>query len=294
MKRTAIALTLIVALSFSEVAGTHFVNVGKANPWIGFDWVSPKVGTNPPAFTISSPQENRVLNSSTVFLNFTSTVGESNASYTWLMQVYYKADWQQDEICVYNNTHRSLPFDPSGITVFSHNTNLTGVPEGEHAITFRAVERGSYINVDAQYFEMFDIDGFFSVNFTIDMTQPIIAVSSLENKTYETSDIPLNFTINEPVSEITYSLDGQENVTVSGNATLTGLVNGEHNVTLYATDEAGNVGTSENVIFSVAKPELFPTVLVVPASVASIAVIIGVGLLVYFKKRKRNNEPKVS
>jgi predicted phage tail protein len=112
---------------------------------------------------------------------------------------------------------------------------------------------------------------------------------SFENRTFETSDVPLNFTVNQVASKIAYCLDGQENLTISGNTTLTGLPNGEHNITVYATDETGNTGASETIIFNVAKPEPpspFPTTLVATASGASVAVV-GLGLLVYFKKRKR-------
>ena len=82
--------------------------------------------------------------------------------------------------------------------------------------------------------------------------------------------------------QITYSLDGEETVTINGKTTLTGLANGDHNITVYAKDEAGNVG-SETTYFSVEVP--FPTTMVI-APVASVAVV-GVGLLVYFKKHKR-------
>ena len=82
-------------------------------------------------------------------------------------------------------------------------------------------------------------------------------------------------------------MDGQENVTVAGNTTLTNLSFGEHNVTVYATDEVGNTGASETVIFIIEKlAEPFQTSLVATASVATIGVI-GVFLMVYLKKRKR-------
>ena len=45
---------------------------------------------------------------------------------------------------------------------------------------------------------------------------------------------------------------------------------------------AGNVGSSETVYFTVDVPESFPVVPVI----AVVAVVVGVGLLVYFKKRK--------
>jgi hypothetical protein len=96
--------------------------------------------------------------------------------------------------------------------------------------------------------------------------------------------------VNEPVSKISYVLDGQENVTVAGNTTLIGLAYGMHNLTVYTTDAYGNTGTSETITFTIAKPELqsepFPIVPVVAAS-AVVAFAAVAGLLVYFKKRNR-------
>jgi hypothetical protein len=119
----------------------------------------------------------------------------------------------------------------------------------------------------------------------MDFTAPTVLVLSPENKNYTTSSILLNFTLNEPASQIKYSLDGSENATIAENITLTELSNGNHNVTIYATDVAGNVGVSETISFIVAVPEQFPTTLV-GVSVVTIAFIGGI-LLVYFKKRKR-------
>jgi len=68
-------------------------------------------------------------------------------------------------------------------------------------------------------------------------------------------------------------------MTVSGNTTLTGLPNGYHNVTVYATDEAGNTGASETLFFNVEMPESFPVVPVAVA-VAVVAVAVGAGFLI--------------
>jgi hypothetical protein len=113
---------------------------------------------------------------------------------------------------------------------------------------------------------------------------PIVDVVLPEKQTYNSTSVPLVFTVNKPVSWIGYSLDGQDNVTVTGNTTLSGISNGLHNVTVYARDELENTGASETISFSVEAP--FPLVPVAAASGASIAVV-AVGLLVYFKKRKR-------
>jgi hypothetical protein len=121
----------------------------------------------------------------------------------------------------------------------------------------------------------------------IDFSKPTINILSPINQKYNVTEIPLNFTVSERVSKLTYSLDGQAKVTISGNTNLTGLSGGSHNLTVYATDLSGNTGTSETIYFTIAeepKPEPFPATLIV-APIASVAVA-GAGLLVYFKKRK--------
>ena len=111
-----------------------------------------------------------------------------------------------------------------------------------------------------------------------------VQIVSLENNTtYSGLKVALNFTLNKPVSWMGYSLDGEGNVTISGNTTLSDLAVGSHSITLYANDSFGNTGASETVTFNVASP--FPTVPVAVASGASITAI-AIGLVVYFKKRK--------
>ena len=117
----------------------------------------------------------------------------------------------------------------------------------------------------------------------VDTIMPSIKVLSPENETYDTSIITLNFTVNES-AHIAYNLDGEEITAITGNTTLTGLANGDHNLTLYATDEAGNTGASETIYFNVEVPERLTAALVIAASGASVAVVIA-SLFFYFKKR---------
>jgi N-acetylneuraminic acid mutarotase len=112
---------------------------------------------------------------------------------------------------------------------------------------------------------------------------PEVSVVSPENRIYNSSSVPLIFTVDKPAVWTGYSLDGQDNVTVTGNVTLSGLSNGLHNVTLYANNTLGNMGASATIAFNVKVP--FPAALVAAASVAS-ASVIAVSLLVYFRKRK--------
>jgi hypothetical protein len=117
-----------------------------------------------------------------------------------------------------------------------------------------------------------------------DTEPPRISILSPENKICNESSVPLTFLIYEPASSMSYSLDGQDNITIIGNSTISDLTNGLHNVSVYVKDMCGNVGASETVSFSVEVP--FPVAPVTATSVAIVAVV-GVGLLVYLKKRKR-------
>ena len=110
-----------------------------------------------------------------------------------------------------------------------------------------------------------------------------LKVFSPENKTYSSSDVELDFSLNGSASQISYSLDGQKNVTIAGTSTLTGLLSGEHSLTVYATDEAGNIGVSETIYFTI---EPFPTTLVIASAV--ILCIVAVVILAYYKKYKRS------
>jgi hypothetical protein len=114
---------------------------------------------------------------------------------------------------------------------------------------------------------------------------PTIALLTPEQSTYNSSLVPLKFTVDQTFTLIKYSLDGQENVTIAGNTTLTGLTSGYHNVTVYATNEAGKTGASETFFFGVEVPEPFPTTLLI-VSVIAVVTVVGLGLLVYFKKRQ--------
>ena len=96
-----------------------------------------------------------------------------------------------------------------------------------------------------------------------------------------------DFTVDEAARHVVYSLDCQANVTTSGSTMLKGLSNGEHNVTVYAWDEVGNVGASETVTFTVAKPEPFPTSQLIAAAIVASVAIVSFGLLAYFVRFKR-------
>ena len=124
-----------------------------------------------------------------------------------------------------------------------------------------------------------------TVYFTVETTPPKIKVLSPITQTYTETNVSFMFTLDK-ANWTGCSLDGEENITISGNFTLIGLPNGMHNLTVYANDTYGNMGASETVSFTVAVPEPFPFV-PVAAAVAVVAVAaVSAGLLLYFRKRK--------
>ena len=114
------------------------------------------------------------------------------------------------------------------------------------------------------------------------MNPPKISVLSPLSQTYNESSVPLLFILDKPANWTGYSLDGFQNITVTGNATLTGLSDGNHSFVIYGNNSYGKIGTSETVHFVVNSPT--PWILTA-ATVVVVVAIVGIGLLVYFKKR---------
>ena len=78
---------------------------------------------------------------------------------------------------------------------------------------------------------------------------PRVQITSPENKTY--FEVSLAFTVNRGTQWMGYSVDNRANVTIKVETKLSNLTNGAHNVTIYANDSLGNMGSSNVVFFSV-------------------------------------------
>lgn len=103
------------------------------------------------------------------------------------------------------------------------SVNLPELSEGSHSITVYLQgdwEQGNTTTIWHEYY--FDNQTVYFSILLVDKTPPVISNLTIENKTY-TAEIPLNFSLNEIASQISYSLDNQANVTILGNTTLAGL-----------------------------------------------------------------------
>lgn len=204
----------------------------------------------PPEVCIEAPK-NRTYNTDNVSMNF--TVDEET---TWM----------------------GYSLDGQGNVTVTGNTTLTGLANGSHRLTLYANDTDGNIGVSEEVF------------FTVDINAPVVSVLEPKNITYNVDEVWLNFTVNEAYSEIVYCLDGQANVTIIGNTKLTGLTNGSHNITVYATNAVGNTGKSETVTFTIAaeQPPEDSNIDGTAIALAVVAtVVVGISSAYYVKRRKQ-------
>jgi N-acetylneuraminic acid mutarotase len=146
--------------------------------------------------------------------------------------------------------------------------HLAHLWQGEHSITMFANDSSGNMGASE------------TVYFSIDSLAPRISILSPQNQSYDSTDVKLSFTVNENVTWMVYSLDGQNRMTLSGNQTLPALANGSHSLTIFASDEMGNLA-QQTVFFNIAP---FPVVQLV-AVLASIIIALA-AIYIVFKRKK--------
>jgi hypothetical protein len=163
----------------------------------------------------------------------------------------------------------------SNVTI-PRNTTLYGpIPDGLHTLKVYSI-----------FSDILPV--YSTINFIVDTTAPSVSILSIQNKIYNSSNIPLIFTVNETSSLITYIIDDKVN-TIDGNTTLTGLQNGEHKLTVYATDNAGNAGVSKTIDFNLQVP-LQPQKALAAVIPPTVVVFVGCLIfLIYIRKRNQSS-----
>jgi hypothetical protein len=277
LKKTWAILTALILASAMVYSGQLF-------PYGNAVDVMDVIRSSHHAIIIENPKNGSIYrDKEQMLLNFSVEYVYQEGYIVWqiLSKLFYSVD---DEPA---NTIKEIS-GPSSIPYrFNSLIDISNLSNGTHEIEIMA---SFVVDVNNLFVPTYNFSSA-PILFSVFRNQPPnISLVSPENKTYYQSTISLNFTLDEPTSKIDYSVDGQNNVTINGNTTLTDLSIGEHNCTVYATDVEGNIGASETITFTVSKPEQpepepFPTTLVI-ASVISV-VVVGAGVLVYFKKRER-------
>ena len=325
IKKSFIALGIILLLVISVLAEMHVVEVVEANPYV-YEHVdfplSPLPEVQPPTISISSPKNYTQLIINNITLNFSLSVNvpelpESFVYYLGLEDVYYTASWLPNSTHL-NLTDISIPkqtskysndsfikwgnhWTLSGYTLYKKfSVNLTNIPIGEQSIEVFAVELGnrpySRDSLVVRY-GTYSLIGSSEIHFSIDN----ISILSPEKDTkYNTTEVPLNFRVNSNASSypsFLYILDGNESQYIDGNVTLSGLSYGEHNVVAYATDSEGNTGVSETTFFTIANPSPTPLTtlaldflsseIFLTAVLGALGIALIILLVVIYKRRKK-------
>ena len=182
---------------------------------------------------------------------------------------------------------------------------LEGLTQGEHTIQIKGTAR-YVVSIGPRAGQFSHLLSSNIVSFNINLGTPKISILSSNN--YNTSQPTLNFTTNRADAVVSYSLNGQEQVTLPQSkavpvqngyrydVTLTGLEDGSHTITVYATDNLGQTEKTFNIntgsIQTAAatekpaqQPELPTTTLIVGAAIAA-AIIAATSLLLIRKKHK--------
>lgn len=279
MKKKTLVARCFIVLFLIATATAGFFKLAQANPYMYHEYVSPPPEATPLVISVSSPKNNTICSVNEIIL--TLNISTYNTSIGYLLNAYFKANWMQNNVTVYEQNIHSPEFPK----FWDYSRTFRDMSDGEYSIVITARGGGGYAKGLTYYF--FDMTTISVVNFIIDATPPKVSISTPLNETHNLPDVPLNFTVSEKPSLIRYSLDGQKNLTLYENTTFNNLSYGGHNLTVYVWDMAGNPGIPETVLFNIAvpEPETFPATLVI-ASLITVTVE-GIGLLVYFKKRKR-------
>jgi len=174
--------------------------------------------------------------------------------------------------------------DIASYTLFKGTVTLPELPQGTYNLTVYA-QYNRKEGADLKWPNMADVQ---TVQFTVNLGVPPTVTLLQFNSTPKTAgeNVSVNFAVDAPINWAGYSLDGQTNITVSGNFTLTNLEAGEHNVTVYAVDPLGNMGASETKYFAVVEPE--KTQVWLPVALAIVAAAVFGGSLILHRRERHH------
>ncbi len=272
MSKVPSVYTVIALLSLLTVS--QAISIVSANPYGFTPQVAPPKGAVPPIISIGSPQNN--ANYSGAFNITFSVKGPQYSIYdSDIVDIAYTID----------NESVSIPHETSILVKGSHGTSqyytsfvAPELAAGNHSLT---------VTADGSVYDMFSfvffMDSSSQVYFVTHEAPSIkLLIDQRANITF--SSFPLNLNVDQPTSWLGYSLDNLANVTLGGNTTLTGLSAGNHSLVVYGNNTFGDMAKSETITFTVKQPETSLTITVITP--VAIAIIISLGLLIYFKKCK--------
>ena len=173
----------------------------------------------------------------------------------------------------------SYSLDNQSFVVVAGNFTLTGLADGFHCMTVHAEDILGSIGTSE------------TVYFTVDENPLRLSVLSPErNRSYNTTEVSLNFTVNEPVVWIRCNIDDQKNLSLDGNTTIVNLPYGFHNLSIQGQDILGNTMASKTIAFNIVDEtvQTTETSTVIIAVIAISAIVVGIAGLLYFVKKRKS------
>jgi hypothetical protein len=214
-KKLVLKTIIILALLFSTVYETLLIQNGQEEFTVQAETSEDNMvihGDTDANVTIQSP-ENKTYDKNNVTLAFTieSDLPLAEAIRGSGLPIFLRhgvvLDYNTSKLDAIINSHQywNLP-DNVPLTLsasengYVGNATLTGLSQGPHNITVWIRADQSMISYSIYHWSILS-----TVSFSI---PPLVTILSPENKAYNVSDVPLDFTVEETFSEIEYSLDG--------------------------------------------------------------------------------------
>ena len=269
MKREVLVLSLFFALLVSVIDGIEIIKVARANP-IGNIPV-PHIGISYPPYP-PNRYENSTVNLQIYVNMFPDSPQLNRISYSLDGgPMVYIENFKVSIVTDFGSEKRF-----SKVKFYEANATLEDLSEGNHTIVAYAGDMST------------------SRTFTVNSHQVVTEINVLSptNQTYSNS-VPLLFTVNGEIEEAHYYLyrgkyDAVFEGSFSGNTTLD-LSIGKYEMYLYVTTEHGQ--STASTYFSVLPSStsksnyLEDPPLLTVSIMAFIVIGVGVGLLIYFRKR---------
>lgn len=278
--KVIVVLTLFLVMTVLLSANLASADI-TIQPW---DYVY----KTPPIITVNLPFNNSILYAGSYLLNITV----KQPTGLWLIQSVNDGIVTKQMLTGFGyvldgKVYGSFPTSSDLSSPINYFTNLTLV-KGLHTLQVYANATGCVVSSIGWASQYFPITGWSdTIYFESLPAEPSVVVQPLD---VNGRSLSLNFTVDEPVTKITYSIDNQNNVSIAGNTTLTNLPYGSHNLTVYATNRAGDVGASQAINFTISEPKPFPisTEIIIASAIIAI-VCIGFVFLLYRRHRKTAN-----
>jgi hypothetical protein len=121
--------------------------------------------------------------------------------------------------CEENTYSVYYKLDNLNYTAITSNTTLSDLSKGQHIINIKAMNSDNLYSNQTTYFTV----------------SPKLLLSPLDSN-YAQNDVPLTYTVDSPEYLVYYKLDNSTFISLTSNTTLSDLPEGDHTITVKATD----------------------------------------------------------